>query len=859
MQTQLPQFAPAMFLMSAILAVWVIAAILVVLACLAAVVFLRRRKSAAAAGQPCDEYRRRMDSLISNLFGVAYRCGNQPEWPMGFISRGCLELTGYAPIEFVSGRVMLNDLIHPDDRDAVWQHVQRAVAGKGPFNIEYRLTDRHGRLHWVVERGCGLWNGDRLEAIEGLIVDVTDFKNAQQQLQQSREFLESVIRSAPTGISVTVDRVYVSVNDQFCRMFGYAREELIGHSARMLYADDAGFEEFGRSIYEPMRRDGSVTIENTFVKKDGTRIEVQMSGAPIDPSDWSKGITFSLLDVSEQKRMTEKLSLRLKLERLVADISAGFVNLGAEGIDDQIVQSLRTLIDRTGIERVRIALIAPDTNVLSLSPYFCNDANASGLFETGDMDRDLPEYAAVVRENRIIYWPSPESIPSAFPSLRRFFADKSIRSHLIIPMTAGQEHVGALMFTNMRDTLQIDPDLLGYFRAVADTFANAIVRRNYLKALSDSERRFRNIIECSPMGVLTYWLSPDETLILTGTNPAASKILNADISGFIGKRIEEAFPQLGKELTDTYRRIGRQGGSYHGDNYSYRDGRINGIYEFEAFQTSPGKIAVMFSDITDRRTAEQARERLMRQLSLKNQDLEGLVYIASHDLRSPLVNIRGFSGELETGIRCLNELLRSEPLSANARSTADRLFNSDFPEALAFINSGSAKMETMLDGLLSLSRVGAAQGRPERIDVNDLLSHIARQFRFLLGRNAGDLDIAPGLPACIGDRLLLGQVFSNCIDNAIKYRASDRRLLIRVTGETRDDCVQYRVIDNGIGIAAEHIHKVFDIFHQLEPARQGQGLGLTIVRKIIEKHDGRVWLQSVVGQGTTVYIELPKP
>jgi signal transduction histidine kinase len=170
-------------------------------------------------------------------------------------------------------------------------------------------------------------------------------------------------------------------------------------------------------------------------------------------------------------------------------------------------------------------------------------------------------------------------------------------------------------------------------------------------------------------------------------------------------------------------------------------------------------------------------------------------------------------------------------------------------------------MESMLDGLLSLSRVSSAQARPQRLNMNGLLDQIIQTFEYRIKEDGAAIDIAPGLPDSLGDPLLIAQVFSNLIENAIKYRDPGRPLVLRIEGDANEDHVQYRVIDNGIGIAAEHLNKVFEMYHQLNPGRDksGQGLGLTIVRKILDAHDGQVWLQSAPGQGTTVVVQLPKP
>ena len=247
--------------------------------------------------------------------------------------------------------------------------------------------------------------------------------------------------------------------------------------------------------------------------------------------------------------------------------------------------------------------------------------------------------------------------------------------------------------------------------------------------------------------------------------------------------------------------------------------------------------------------------RLNKALEAKNTELEQVVYVASHDLRSPLVNIDGYSRELAYDLEDLRRTL-AEP-EGKALPAVASLLEKDIPESLRFIRGSASKMDTLLSGLLRLSRSGRAVLTMKSLDMNDLMANVVDSFEYQIREAHVQMEVAK-LPPCRGDGVQLNQVFSNLLSNALKYLDPGRPGVIQISGRTEGKHSVYCMADNGIGISENYLEKIFEIFHRLDPDRcEGDGLGLTIVKRIIGRLDGSIRVESEEGYGTRFYVALP--
>jgi signal transduction histidine kinase len=263
-----------------------------------------------------------------------------------------------------------------------------------------------------------------------------------------------------------------------------------------------------------------------------------------------------------------------------------------------------------------------------------------------------------------------------------------------------------------------------------------------------------------------------------------------------------------------------------------------------------------------RQEADQQRlAEANRDLLQKNQEIETFVYGVSHDLRSPLVNLEGFSQELSTACRDLHDLLAGEGVSAAVRDRGRALLDGDVAEAVRFIRAGVRRLGGIIDALLRLSRAGRVEYRRQRVDVAPLVKRVVEAMRATIA-GRGATVVVKDLPPARGDPVALEQVFANLIDNALKYLDPRRPGRVEVGAVEAAGAAAggptYYVKDNGLGIPSADAPKLFQAFQRFHPdVAEGEGMGLAIVRRIVERHHGRIWVESAAGQGSTFFVALP--
>lgn len=364
-------------------------------------------------------------------------------------------------------------------------------------------------------------------------------------------------------------------------------------------------------------------------------------------------------------------------------------------------------------------------------------------------------------------------------------------------------------------------------------------QRNAEKVLKDYNELLRSILDSLPFPMFYKDLQGR----ILGCNKAFSEYLGKPNEEIIGRTAWDLRPsnlagyvdEVDRQVLSTMKNYQKE------EELVFPDGKvIDTVYQkslfFDADGIPRGFIGLYF-DITERIRAEKIIKKQVEDLERINAELEQFTYTVSHDLRSPLVTIKGSINLLYDDIRARDEV--------------------QIEEGLSRIVSATRRMHHLLEDLLQLSRIGRIGNPFTRFSLNELLSEVKNYLHGILSESGATLEIQPDLPEIFGDRTRISEVFQNLVENAVKFRSSERHPLISIGGRQEDGHWVYFVKDNGRGIDPAHLGHIFGLFKKVEPVYEGTGIGLTLVKRIVEYHGGKVWAESAgKGNGSTFFFTL---
>jgi PAS domain S-box-containing protein len=669
-------------------------------------------------------------------------------------------------------------------------------------------------------------------------------------------------RSHDSVFWITAEGRFCYVNDAACANLGYTRDELLRMSLTDI--DPSLTAENWAAHWARTKARTSSLIEARHRRKDGTLtpVHVAVNYLQYEGREYHCSIA---RDLSVQKHDEQAIKEQDRMLRLlmVAAVSAN------EAVD--VRQTLRHVIDQVCV-----------TMEWPLGLAYLLNPDSPDTLELADVQHaeQAERYAEVLKRAAATKFTKGMAMiggvfASGKPGVMQLTEDVDIdqypiagaaarvglKSAMAFPIRVASEVVGVLVFASESPYFP-DTQLMHVMGDIGTQLGRIIERKQSEVALQRSQASLALAQRIAHLGSWE-WDLVKGTLIwseevyriynvspatFVPTNEAFLELIPADERPMVRRAVLRAIE--GEVPYDIEHQVIQPGGTIR----TVRE-------QAEVFHDQGGrpiKVAGSVQDITEMKEAQKEREALTRTLAAKNEELESIIYASSHDLRSPLVNIQGFSWELARDCGQVLIIIREGRLPAELMAQLEPILKDSMPANVQYINASVRKMDDLMRGLLRLSRLERDAVPASAIDANRMLAGIIDSMSYRI-EQAGAQVVVEELPPCKGDAGQIAQVFSNLLDNALKYRAEGRATLVRISGHSEGKMQVYRVEDNGPGISAMHKEKVFEIFHRLDPTGPvaGEGLGLTIARRVVQRHGGSIRVESDEGKGTAFVFTLP--
>ncbi|MBI3162511.1 MAG: PAS domain S-box protein [Chloroflexi bacterium] len=461
----------------------------------------------------------------------------------------------------------------------------------------------------------------------------------------------------------------------------------------------------------------------------------------------------------------------------------------------------------------------------------------------------------VIFERKTLYLPdfrSKESLEQYAPVGDN---DPSLHSFLGVPLMVNDKAIGALS-TQARKIDAYTPEHIHFMETIATQAALAIDKARLLDQLQDELEERKRIEQALAFSEEKFSKAFHITPVMMTIDNAEGVFIEVnkafiENSGFtreeiLGRRASDLNMWDSPEDRQRIQKLLREQGGYKDIELAYRrkSGKMTVVLMSSEKFTMNNELYTLTSalDITERKQAEAEREKLIEELEAKNGELERFTYTVSHDLKAPLVTVNGFLGYLEQDA---------------AAGNTERL-----KQDILRIQDAVNKMRLLLTELLELSRIGRMMNPPEAVSFAALINEALDLVHGRIQERGVSVRIrdAAGFPGVYGDKPRLIEALQNMIDNAAKYMGEQPNPQVEIgTQGEEDGRPVYYVRDNGMGIAPEYHDRIFGLFNKLDANSEGAGVGLALVKRIIEIHGGRIWVESQPGEGSTFYFTLPKP
>lgn len=623
----------------------------------------------------------------------------------------------------------------------------------------------------------------------GFSFDISDRKKVERELLREKRFIRQVIDSIPSIVFVKdADGTILLINQTGAAYFGLTPEQFVGRSQTELFSRHKEIEELSRIDRLVIDERQNVDLEESLTLRNGETVWLSMVKRPLPQPDGKVHVLGVATDITERRHL-EQEAARARANELSRSLTDA-VGVGLIGVDvsHQIIFANPKAQETLDIAEAEM-----------LGKYL--DDVVRAMTAEGDIltDGTCPVWGMIVEGQpfQTDAWSFCRKDGARFPV-----------DLVIAPIRDNGKTSGAVL-----------------------SFQDITRRKQVESAVRRLERQQKAILDNLPD---MAWLKDEKSNYIT-VNEALARASGQTVESMAGKSDFDFWPE---DIARIYRADDREIMASHQtkrveEPFVGRDGKRAWVETVKSPIFNDAGIvtgtAGMARDITARHESEILLKQHMAELARVNAELDEFTYVASHDLQEPVRKLVAFS-----------ELLRKDVGDALPPRAA---------QDLAFIVDAALRMQRLVGDLLALSRTGKVSMVRERVALDDAVNRALEALELRLEESGASVSRVP-LPSVSGDLTLLAQLYQNLIGNALKFVA-DQRPVISLTAEQINGEWVFGVRDNGIGISSQYMDQIFQPFKRLHGRAQyeGSGVGLSICRKVVERHNGRIWVESEEGKG----------
>jgi PAS domain S-box-containing protein len=681
----------------------------------------------------------------------------------------------------------------------------------------------------------GLWR---------IVRDMSDARRSEEAIRQSEIRYRTLFEYMISGFAlheIILDKAgkpfdyrFLEVNSEFEKLTGLRKEDIIGKTVREAVPGIESFwiERFGHVALtgEPLQFEGRSEPLGKYYEARAFR-----------PEPGKFAVIFN--DITERKIAEAKINRLNRVYSVLSQINEAIVRVN--DVRQLYEESCHIAVEQGGLRMAWVGLVNEQTGLIE--PISSAGA-VDGYFDRirGDARNDALGQGPTgksIREDRIDIHNDLEKDPGV-ASWRDEALARSYRSSAAFPLRLGSKVIGAFTLYSSEPYF-FDAEEVNLLQALAADISFAIEslereeqRQKAVEALHESERRFRamfnSMLNSASLNriVLDNRGNPVDAIFLE-VNPAFEMMTGLKRDECIGKKESDLFPFFDRDWLEACGKVAQTGRSIKMEQYIKK---IDRYFKLILYSPARGQFVVLREDITERRKAEKELEKKIAEIKAANDELQRFAYVASHDLQEPLRMISSYLQLIE-------------------RRYKDKL-DQDANEFIEFAVSGARRLQKMIESLLDYSRV-ETRGEPFRpVSCGEALNGALSNLDMAIKENEAVIT-RDTLPTVWGDADQLSRLFQNLISNSLKFR-SEEKPRIAISVRRRDSEWLFSVKDNGIGIAPQYYERIFVIFQRLHGYDYpGTGIGLSISKRIVERHGGRMWVESEPDKGTTFYFTLP--